>query len=119
VFRGFFAREAAACAALMKFSFGAPQSLIFAGHNSAQSRRATTDRPGLIARDRHPPDRNGVSMTTIVPASVPTALHQLSRSFVVQALIATAAIALVSASSPAATADPAAVPSGPTTLAAR
>ena len=51
--------------------------------------------------------------------SVPTALHQLSRNFVVQALIATAAIALVSASSPAATADPAAVPSGPTTLAAR
>ena len=51
--------------------------------------------------------------------SVPTALHQLSRSFVVQALIATAAIALVSASSLAATADPAAVPSGPTTLAAR
>jgi hypothetical protein len=58
-------------------------------------------------------------LTTILPASVPTALHQLSRSFVVQAVIATATIALVSASSPVATADPAAVSLSPTTLASR
>ncbi len=58
-------------------------------------------------------------LTTILPASVPTALHQLSRSFVVQALVATATIALVSASSPVATADPAAVSPNPTTLASR
>ncbi len=31
------------------FSFGAPQALTLVGHNSAQSRRATTDRSGLIA----------------------------------------------------------------------
>jgi len=33
------------------FSFGAPQALTLVGHNSAQSRRATTDRSGLIAMD--------------------------------------------------------------------
>ncbi len=58
-------------------------------------------------------------LTTTLPASVPTSLHQFSRSFVVQALIATATIALVSASSPVATADPAVVSPSPTTLAAR
>jgi hypothetical protein len=58
-------------------------------------------------------------LTTILPVRVPTALHQLSRSFVAQALIATATIALVSASSPVATADPAVVSPSPTTLAAR
>ena len=54
-------------------------------------------------------------MAILLPAS----LHLLSRSFVVQALVATATIALVSASSPVATADPAAASPGPTTLAAR
>jgi hypothetical protein len=49
----------------------------------------------------------------------PASLHVLSRSFVVQALVATATIALVSASSPVATADPAAVSLSPTTLASR
>jgi hypothetical protein len=49
VFRGILAREAAACAALTNFSFGAQQVLTLVGHNSAQSRRATTDRSGLIA----------------------------------------------------------------------
>jgi hypothetical protein len=49
VFRGILAREAAACAALTKFSFGAQQVLTLVGHNAAQSRRATTDRSGLIA----------------------------------------------------------------------
>jgi hypothetical protein len=34
---------------LTRFSLGAPQALTLAGHNSAQSRRATTDRSGLIA----------------------------------------------------------------------
>jgi hypothetical protein len=58
-------------------------------------------------------------MTTILPASVPTALHQLSRSFVVQALVATATIALLSASSPVATADPAVVSPSAMTLASR
>jgi len=52
-------------------------------------------------------------------APVATSLHRLACSFVVQALIATATIAIVSASSPVATADPASLPSGPTTLAAR
>jgi hypothetical protein len=55
------------------------------------------------------------SMAILQPAS----LHVLSRSFVVQALVATATIALVSASSPVATADPAAVSPNPTTLASR
>jgi hypothetical protein len=55
------------------------------------------------------------SMAILLPAS----LHLLSRSFVVQALVAAATIAVVTASSPVATADPAAVSPGPTTLAAR
>ena len=54
-----------------------------------------------------------------MPAPVPASLHRLACSFVVQALIATATIALVSASSPVAPADPASLPSSPTTLAAR
>lgn len=54
-------------------------------------------------------------MAILLPAS----LHLLSRSFVVQALVATATIALVSASSPVATADPAAVVPGPMSLVAR
>jgi hypothetical protein len=58
-------------------------------------------------------------MTASVPASLPAALQFLSRSFVIQALIATATIALVSASSPVATADPAAAFPKPTSLVAR
>ncbi len=58
-------------------------------------------------------------LTTILPASVPYVLHLLSRSFAVQALVATATIALVSASSPMATADPAAVLPSPMSLVAR
>jgi len=68
-----------------------------------------------IAPDRHPLDANGVSMTGILPAP----LHLLARSFVVQALVAAATIALVSASSPVATADPAAVSPSPAALASR
>jgi len=40
-------------------------------------------------------------------ALLPTPLHRLARSFFVQALVASATIALVSASSTAATVDPA------------
>ncbi len=58
-------------------------------------------------------------MTASVPAPLPAALQFLSRSFVIQALLATATIALVSASSPVATADPAVVSPSTTTLAAR
>ncbi len=54
-------------------------------------------------------------MTTLLPAS----LRLLSRNFFVQALLATATIALVSASSPVATADPAAVLPSPMSLVAR
>jgi hypothetical protein len=54
-------------------------------------------------------------MTALVPAP----LHRLACSFVVQALIATATIAIVSASSPVAPADPASLPLIPKTLAAR
>jgi hypothetical protein len=50
---------------------------------------------------------------------LPARLQVLSRSFFFQALVATATIALVSASSPVATAEPAAVSPGPTTLASR
>jgi hypothetical protein len=54
-------------------------------------------------------------MTAILPA----ALRLLSRSFVIQALLAAATLAVASASSPVATADPAAVPPGPTHLSRR
>jgi len=54
-------------------------------------------------------------MTVILP----TWLQCLARSFLLQALVATATIALVSASSPVATADPAVVSPSTTTLAAR
>lgn len=50
---------------------------------------------------------------------LPTPLHRLARSFLVQALVATATIALVCASSPVATADPATVSPAPSTLASR
>jgi hypothetical protein len=59
--------------------------------------------------------QNGVAMTTALPAS----LQILARSFFLQALVATATIAIVFASSPVATADPASVSPSPTTLAAR
>jgi hypothetical protein len=52
-------------------------------------------------------------------SSLPASLHLLARSFVVQALVATATIALVSASSPVATADPAAASPSPMSLASR
>ncbi len=58
-------------------------------------------------------------MTIILPASLPTALQLLSRSFAVQALVATATIAIVAASSPVATADPAVVSPSPTAVASR
>ena len=54
-------------------------------------------------------------MTSPLPAS----LRILARSFFVQALVATATIALVFASSPVATADPAAVSPSPTAVASR
>jgi hypothetical protein len=50
---------------------------------------------------------------------LPASLQILARSFFVQALVATATIALVFASSPVATADPAAASSGPMSLASR
>jgi hypothetical protein len=50
---------------------------------------------------------------------LPVSLQILARSFFMQALVATATISLVFASSPVATADPAAVSPGPTTLASR
>jgi hypothetical protein len=55
------------------------------------------------------------SMSSPLPAS----LQILARSFFLQALVATATIALVSASSPVATADPATVLPSPTSLASR
>jgi hypothetical protein len=48
-----------------------------------------------------------------------TSLQLVSRSFFVQALVATATIALVSASTPAATADPATTLPSPSSLVAR
>jgi len=54
-------------------------------------------------------------MTSPLPAS----LQILARSFFLQALVATATIALVFASAPVATADPASFSPGPTTLASR
>ena len=50
---------------------------------------------------------------------LPVSLQILARSFFMQALVATATISLVFASSQVATADPAAVSPGPTTLASR
>jgi hypothetical protein len=56
--------------------------------------------------DTHPTEMEFL-LTAILPAPLPAALQLLSRSFVIQALLATATIAVVSASSPVATADPA------------
>jgi hypothetical protein len=61
----------------------------------------------------------GIEMEFSMAILLPASLQLLARSFVAQALLATATIALVSASSPVATADPAAVSPSPTTLASR
>ena len=55
----------------------------------------------------------------LLTSSLPASLQILARSFFVQALVATATIALVFASSPVATADPAAVSPSPTAVASR
>jgi hypothetical protein len=69
--------------------------------------------------DRSGSTPTGIEMEFSMAILQPASLHLLARSFVVQALVATATIALVSASSPVATADPAAASPGPTTLASR
>lgn len=54
-------------------------------------------------------DTIDIEMEFLLTAILPAPLHRLARSFLVQALVASATIALVSASSTVATVDPATV----------
>jgi len=58
-------------------------------------------------------------MEFLLTSPLPASLQILARSFFVQALVATATIALVSASSPMATANPTVASPGPMALASR